>query len=187
MSSSPTLHSRLRVLVAKAFRASQLYSSMRTGVKTPQNLGELANDVRARVWHQSHSELQLALNDVLALGSSSEIVSKIIQLRLRFDKRALDAQKLLERGTDRLVESANRHEFVTSLKASMDLVKFKAEMQATRVIADELGDILGGRGKGKEAEPEDSHVDDLVKDVQAPSLPSNVIPLRRRASGGRRS
>lgn len=178
MSSAPTINSRLRVLVAKTFRASQLYSSMRTGREEPRNLGELANDVRAKVWHQTHSELQAALNDLLNF-SPSEVSTKVVQLKLRFEKASSQAEARLEKGIERLVESAERREFATSLKSSVELVRLKAQMQANRVIADELAEILAGRSKSKEKELEAQ--EGIAKEESR--FPSNVVPLRRRSGG----
>lgn len=178
MSSAPTINSRLRVLVAKTFRASQLYSSMRTGREEPRNLGELANDVRAKVWHLTHSELQSALNDLLSLPPS-EVSTKVVHLKLKFEKASSRAEVSLEKGIERLVESAERREFATSLKSSVELVRLKAEMQANRVIADELAEILSGRSKGVEKELKS--LEETESEKVDSKFPSNVVPLRRRS------
>ncbi|MCB0346914.1 MAG: hypothetical protein KDD66_17480 [Bdellovibrionales bacterium] len=178
MSSAPTLHSRLRVLVAKTFRASQLYSSMRTGRgESSGNLGEIANDVRAGVWYKVHAELQSGLNDALELGSAAQTANKVLQLKQHFEKMAIDAQHIIERGSERLVQSVHRQEFSTTFKASLELIKCKAKMQASRVIADELDSILNS-----------TKISAQLESVFEPETPSgsdsasNVIPLRRRVS-----
>ncbi len=176
MSSSPTLHSRLRVLVAKTFRASQLYSSMRTGRgESSGNLAEISNDVRAGVWYKVHAELQAGLNEALDLGSPAQVVTKVAQLKQHFEKMSSDAQHIIERGSERLVQSVHRQEFSTTFKASLELIKCKAKMQASRVIADELESILGSTRAS-------SQVDSLFEQgtEEHAGQASNVIPLRRR-------
>lgn len=178
MSSSPTLHSRLRVLVAKTFRASQLYSSMRTGRgDNGSNLSEVANDARAAIWYRVHADLQAGLNDALELPSASQVALRVAQLKQEFEKSARDAELTMAAGSERLVQSISRQEFSTTFKTSLELIKCKARMQASRVIAEELESILSN------SRAQQPQVDSMFGDAPEKSAEaSNVIPLRRRVS-----
>ena len=151
--SNPTLHSRIRVLVAKAFRAERLYGSMRnkqalSGV-SEETLGELANDIRAQEWQKSHFLLRRTLNDILAsTTSSSEVAQALALLRDRFKKKGSESAAEVKQLSAHLVEAAGREEFATTLKSSLSLISHKARAQANSVVAEELSALLESSGKG---------------------------------------
>lgn len=198
MSTGATLHSRLRVLVAKTFRAEQLYSSMRNGVapKTT-SFSELSNDVRAGVWLRCHRRLRTALNEALSLNTHSAVAARIQALRQHFHSKAEESSAIVENGTERLIETARRHEFALVLKLALELIQHKARVQANGAIADELSEILQSSGRSA-VEPDrlpiagDGELPEhnlLERDNDsAPALghASNVIPLKKRAQSGNR-
>ena len=199
MSAAPTLNSRLRVLVAKTFRAEKLYSSIRNAqgekLSSPTVLTQMANDIRAKEWQRSHYQLRVSLNDILAQGGSAQATEELIQLRQRFSQRADESLEALETGTQALVEDARRHEFAHIFKISIELIRHKARAQANKVVVDELNAVLDASGKQGATRQTTGTVPSL-KDVSLPELPSdleaneqprnNVIPLRRRAANGGR-
>lgn len=194
MSEGPTLISRLRVLVAKTFKAEKLYSSIRnnSGPSTGlSSLAELSNDIRAREWQKSHSEFRSTLNALLEQGNTPRLVSELSLLKNKFLAAATESTLEVDKGSLALIESAKRNEFAHSLKLSYQLVRYKARAQALHAIADELSALLESSGKSSEAEG--------LRDAdwRAPEPPpaetgpeesnraSNVIPLRRKTAAGR--
>jgi len=202
MTSNPTLHSRLRVLVAKAFRAEKLYSTVNSSraerLTNMAALAEAASDVRAREWQRSHYQLRTSLNDVLGLGTSGAIVKEVAGLRDQFHRKANEAMDLVERGAEELVETARRHEFAHIFKISVELIRHKAQAQACRVIADELSAVLEASNAAgdRSEEPAGSKIlratTDVLRGSQEPAgaeldtLRSNVVQLKRRAGLGNR-
>lgn len=193
---SQTLNSRLRVLVAKSFRAEKLYASLRSieGAKfsAVSSLSEIANEVRAREWQRSYYELRTALNEILILGP--QVAKELVHLRKRFNDRYLEDKAAVERGVENLRETVAREEFAHVLKLSVELIRHKARVQANKSVADELTAVLQASGfVNSSGEPLDAAdageraeravavqpVDLESIDVQHPS---NVIPLRRRVS-----
>ena len=211
MSVTPTLHSRLRVLVAKAFRAEKLYSTVNNSraerLSNMAALAEAASDIRAREWQRSHYQLRTALNDVLALGNSAAIVKEVHVLRDSFLRKSKESSALVERGAEELVETARRHEFAHIFKISVELIRHKAQAQACRVIADELTSVLDtSKATLTEGSTESTETGARLLaasvSVAPPPLPeealgmdetdlsasvrSNVIQLKRRIAFGRR-
>ena len=208
MSSGPTLNSRLRVLVAKTYRAEKLYSS----VRKPQRersaplamVSETANEIRAREWQKTHYDLRVALNDILSLGNSSEQSKQLLLLKERYSVLATDSAKLLRQGSETLKETTERQEFAHVLKLSLELIRIKARAQSNKAISEELSSLLSKAGKKTDAQhlnPEEraAVVDgsfhfgpapsaEQIGEGQSSELPANVISLaRRRAAGGRSS
>ena len=163
MSAGPTLNSRLRVLVAKAFKAEKLYASIRnqtvgdparsissdpsdgSGERNPSGAATLsvfANDVRAKEWQRSHFQLRTALNEILSESAGARTVQELVELRDRFGSKAAECTGLVERETGELLEIAKRKEFAHCLKLALDLVRHNARAQAYSVIVSELNGIL---------------------------------------------
>ncbi|MCB0360137.1 MAG: hypothetical protein KDD44_10885 [Bdellovibrionales bacterium] len=191
MSGTPTLHSRLRVLVAKAFRASQLYASMRTRRGDAVDLAEVANSIRANVWQKTHYEFQSSLNEALLGANPGQLSMKVQQLRDSYRKAADDASRAVAFQSSRLQEHVQRQEFATILKVSLELIRLKAQAQATRALADELASALQANGATPATESEPTLlVDEVPNDdrhnsaSRLPERPSNVIPFARRSVGG---
>jgi len=202
MTAPATLNSRLRVLIAKTFRAEKLYSSIRNprGEKLANvsTLAEMANDIRAKEWERCHYQLRVALNDILALGSNSAVLAEILQLRERFYQAAEESNSAVETGTETLLENIRRHEFAHSFRMSLELIRHKARAQARKVVTDELSAVLEASGRNMSAAQQYANnsrtVPEPEKQVQEPSASaeavaqprSNVIPLKRRfVAGGR--
>jgi len=201
MTATPTLNSRLRVLIAKTFRAEKLYSSIRTqhGDKlgNVSMLAEMANDVRAKEWERSHYQLRAALNDILSLGANSAVLAEILQLRERFYRTAEESSAMLESGVESLVENIRRHEFAHAFKTSVELIRLKARAQASKVIIEELSAVLEASGRPSTAvkpgedgmrafAPAEKQGADEPQAARAMAEQprSNVIPLRRKFAVG---
>lgn len=156
MSESPTLHSRLRVLVAKTYRAEKLFSSIQNSaepkVKNLAFLSDVANDIRAREWRNSHHELRDALNDILTLGVPSEVSARVTALREEFTSRYGSDRRDIERGVIAINDTAQREEFAQVMRFSLELVRLKARAQVHKAIADELTAILSSSGRLPAAE-----------------------------------
>lgn len=201
MTARPTLNSRLRVLVAKTFRAEKLYSSIRNsradkfaGVTT---LSEIANDIRAKEWQRAHYKLRTALNDILMLGSSAEIVAEVVQLREYFLQKVEESSAALEHGSEAVIDTVQRSEFAHSFRISVELIRHKACVQANKVIAEELSALLEASGRSAALDsasrtvgpigpaPSSSYVPAAEGEAEATAY-SNVIPLRRRFAAGTR-
>lgn len=195
MTTPATLNSRLRVLIAKAYRAEKLYSSIRhtQGNDTP-SVVELANDIRAREWQRAYGHLRGTLNDILLLGSPAAVSDQIHGLYRQFRRLSEESFRAVEQETTNLVETVKRHEFARCLKLSMELIRSKARAQAHKVIADELhaalqlnekSTVVEDDQRGVEAEEEllQADVANLGFVSQTSSRPrgkkSNVVPLRR--------
>lgn len=146
MSQRSTVNSRLRVLVAKAFRAEKLYASGNSArterLSNPAAIAEAASEIRAKEWQRSHYQLRTSLNDILNIGNNSEVIKKILELREQFLARTADAINQLEKGINEIASAGRKHEFAHIFKISSELIRFKAQAQACKVIADELSSVL---------------------------------------------
>ena len=102
MAENQTLHSRLRVLVAKTYRAEKLFASIRnTSDVRSLNfsfISDLANDLRSREWQNAHHELRERLNHILALGAGSVVIEKIEVLREEFLAKHRSEKRDVARG-----------------------------------------------------------------------------------------
>ena len=151
MSSSPTLSSRLRVLVAKTYRAERLYGSIRSPQQSSHHsaaaISQTANDIRAREWQRSHNELRLALNSIVTQGGNSSSIAKQIQsLRDQFRHQADQSLQAVHAGVGNLKDSSRRQEFAAVFKHAAELIRHKARAHANRSIADELKALLETSG-----------------------------------------
>ncbi len=202
MSNSKTLHSRLRVLESRAFRAEKLYTSMRSNANASFNsrfidstkLSELANDVRSGVWQHRHFQLRKAINHILSESKNFDVASEVILLRDRFLDKSCSYFEKLEKYHTSLIEAATEGEFTNSLKLSLDLVRNKAESQVNRIIADDLTEVIKASNRKKRISQSNLFSNDLDKteiEVKKKSLEKssvsskNVIPFRRKLSGTR--
>ena len=198
MAAVPTLNSRLRVLVAKTYRAEKLYNSIcassSSGVTTRLGHGQynyhshsaisqLANDIRAREWQRSHHDLRIALNAILSQGSNSNtVIEQVRDLRAQFEGHAHESKSVVDQGVRSIKESARRHEFATIFKESADLIRHKARAHANQGIADELKAIIESSGRSASRT--------LPTNVLAPSITpasrrtvSSGIPTEKGQSG----
>ena len=146
MSEGHTLHSRVRVLIAKAFRAERLYSSLRNSDSKVGQLGsvaDLANDARGREWQKCHQELRSALNNILGAAPANELRTALGELLSEFLKRAEQSSKVVQEGVSDVVTATRREEFAHVLRRSLQLIQEKARLQASLAIVDELRALLG--------------------------------------------
>ncbi len=150
MSSNATVNSRLRVLVARAFRAEKLY-----GASAPNRpdkrlnyaqLAEAAGELRSKEWQKAYYQLRASLNDLLALGSPQATVDGVIALRLEFLKRTEEAAQFVEHASSELQDAAARQEFSHLFKLTLELIRQKAVAQSSRAVCDELGAVLKASG-----------------------------------------
>ena len=193
MATNLTITSRLRVLIAKAFRAEQLYSSMRHARPTrPDLLTELAHDTRSAVWQRAYAQLRTTLNDIVASATPGNIAQRVIELRQQCESRVREASMVVDRINERLIESAERHEFAHVMKLALELVEFKAHTQAQQVISDELSEILQSVGRNvataevSEGAASAQQQDEELLRAFREAAKSNVIPLRPRVASGTR-
>ena len=190
MSESSTLNSRLRVLVAKTFRAEKLYSSMKNSsvgdISESSRVSELANYVRADVWQCAHTKLRKGLNDILAGTKKVEVLDRIEELTIHFESIANNSKRLLAKVKVALADMVQRDEYAHAMKLSLELVRIKAQMQANQIIADELTSVIQSSRHG-ETKPVDTN-DFSFEEAnglmdEKPS--SKVIPFKRRAILGK--
>lgn len=194
MAEPQTLHSRLRVLVARTFRAEKLYGSVKNlrelkALNSPEFSSDLANEMRGQEWQRSHAHLRTSLNEILALGNASEMLKQLTKLRNIFYSHYQNAEVLLQRSAAELEESTNRQEYAHAMRLAIELVRQKARSQSCRLITEELGAILVASGKGEQPSSEENlpllPLDKVVfgkikKESSDEHIPSNVIPLKRR-------
>ena len=193
MDSGPTLSSRLRVLVAKTYRAERLYGSIRS----PQNsahhsaaaISQTANDIRAREWQRSHNELRTSLNTLIAQGgSSSALIKQVSVLREQFRAQEEQSRRSIESGSANLKESTRRQEFAAVFKQAAELIRHKARAHANRVIADELKALIETSGYSVKAPKSNTLLLERFSArtrkaelrANAENSKSNVVPLHRR-------
>ena len=159
MSQRPTLNSRLRVVVAKAYRTEKLYSSHNgraeklAGVAA---LTEAASELRGREWQRAYQHLRCCLNDLLSLGNMSVVAKDILALRDAYLAKADESAQIVKYGADELKETADRQEFAHSLRISSELVRRKAQVQVCRAIAQELTEILDAHAPSKSIKAEEN-------------------------------
>jgi len=203
-----TITSRLKVLIARTFRAEKLYSSMRTNdqggeAASASLLVELANEVRAREWQRAHTKLRKVLNEIIERSAPAELGSEIVRLHKHFSVKAGESESLLSAGLAELPDMSRRQEFSALLKLSAELVRYKARYQAYQALADELASVLDNSGRSVDwdedeqigealedelfaADGEDIAVKKLAANGSTESVEPiltkvrNVIPLRRR-------
>lgn len=151
MSDSATLNSRLRVLIAKTFRAEKLYSSIVrqnlsggniSSAKAGQaKLSEMANEIRAKEWQLTQSKLRTVLNDIIETHSSSQLTNEILSVTREFHNEAKSCETQLVETKAKLIEAGELEEFATSLKLSFELIRLKARLQACHSVISELGSL----------------------------------------------
>jgi hypothetical protein len=182
MSDTQTLNSRLRLLVAKSYRAERLYSSLRAtdaGQRGVGPLSELTNDTRSREWQRCYFELRTGLNDILGQSAPAQVGQAVLALREKFLRRMEEDRLSIAQGIEALAESAQREEFAHSLKLALELVKCKARAQACKAVADEVTAVLQAVGFLDRA-PDTFESLPLVEPVPRPIAKGNVVELKRR-------
>lgn len=187
-----TLNSRIKILIARTYKAEKLFTNVRLGeegeiksnsfeqlnndeinaTKSNSPAALVANDIRAKEWQRAHSELRNALNIMVANNSGSKLVEQVVDLKNQFELglktfiKDLDARKL------EVVHFIERNEFATALKGSIECIKLNARIQAFRVILNELSHLVVYKERLKTGEQDQS---------ASKVLPDNVIPFKRRA------
>ena len=207
MSKNQTFNSRIRLLVAKSFKAEKLYNSLRSdfSFQNPETLnkiisstgiGEIANDIRAREWQRCHNDLRVSLNKILSdsplygteMTSSSRVNAQqraLAGLLAEF-RSCYDAErKFVDQSIDTLLEAGKREEFGHVLKLSLELIRAKSRAQAAKAVADELNSVLQLSNASVLKSPIDAAAQRMSSTDAMPAkkdveLPSNVIPLRRK-------
>lgn len=153
MSGSQTLNSKIRVLIAKTYRAEKLYASLRNSNESggnPLSLGinKLVNESRAKEWQTNHEHFRALLNDTVRLGNSRLVIQHLEVMLEQFYARYVESSAALDRGASRVAEAVRRQEFALIIKLSVDLIRHKARAQASKVISDELDSLLESVGHG---------------------------------------
>jgi len=196
MSTSHTLGSKLKVLIAKSFKAEKLYASMTgSGIDQKNSVRvELANEVRAREWQRSYYQLRVVLNKLVSENKITNIVEDLERVKLAFLKKSSDSLQEIKSGRDAMSDALTRDEFAFVYRSSLEMIRHKARSEAYHVAAQEIDALLEGRKKKDASEP--FEIDDL-EDPQQPapqktsktaSKGGKVISLvaKRSALGGRR-
>lgn len=172
---SSTLTSKIRVLVARTYKAEKLYASMRgmrdvSTAEAERVLGQMSNDVRSREWQGAHQELRHRLNEILRLGGSQRTMAlqELGNVYQSFIRRLRESELALQHGTGVVTESAKRLEYSVVLKMAFELVRHKARAQACQAIVDELESVLNLAGKRQSPASE-------LSSENATSDDSNVI------------
>ena len=174
MASTSTISSRLRKLVAKVFHAEKLYSSVAgTSVLKSTLLSEITNDLRAREWSKTHSELRQALNGILSEGGDSAAYRRrVVALRGSFLNRLKDIESLAARETELLQKSLDRRSYSHLLKISITLNRLKARAQSVNAIVQELSSVLGPGAAPLDPES--------IAPTSSSARSTNVVSLLRR-------
>jgi hypothetical protein len=157
MSQRPTLNSRLRVVVAKAYRTEKLYSSHGGRFEKLAGaaaLSDAASEVRGREWQRAYQHLRCCLNDLLSLGNSAVVARDVLALREAYLAKADESNQLVKYGVEEMKEFADRQEFAHILRLSTELIRRKAQVQVCRAIAQELTEILDAQGSSKSIKAE---------------------------------
>lgn len=199
MTQPSTLHSRLRVLVARTFRAEQVYSSMRNSSNGQTShlseLSDMANDIRAKEWQRGHHQLRTALNDLLDQKNQRLLSTEVNALAHRFQGKFEEVLSVIETQKHALIDSTKRQEFAQGLKFSLELIRLNASAQANKVIADELFAVLDSSNRTAEP-PQVSSPDETFEEEQNYQVAAvaggsregvvrtNVITLHRKLSSG---
>lgn len=149
-----TLNSRVRVLIAKTFKAERLFSSIVNVPGAPiagaALVSDLANDIRSKEWQKSHAHLRTCLNNLIESSPPAKLGSELALLHKQFADRAAEGALVCERGTASLIDAGKKHEFAHVMKISFELMRAKAKAQANSVIADELSALLSASGRAGE-------------------------------------
>jgi len=229
MAGTSALYSKLRILVAKLYKAEKLYSSMsnlsrgssssatsdpssfeslqnrqrsagarhpaRTrssrnnnannsglvesdsqGVFSSALLIEYANEVRSVEWYRVHYDYRCKLNEIFTEGSNNKLPLKLNKLWHDFLAEFQEAEKGFLLVKDQSRDAFDREEYSFLFKASAELIRRRARLQALKVIHDELESLISPEQRLKGSiyveETKDSRLD----------IPqgSNLIPLKRR-------
>lgn len=194
MSDSATLHSRLRVLIAKSYRAEKLYASMKSSsggrAASLASVSDIANDIRSKEWQQSHSKLRAILGDVLSETSGAELGLKVSRVQRVFAEEARENLREIEKGKQQLRDALSREEFAHALKLNLDLIREKARVQANTVISDELASLLNLSGRKLSQVKQISMMTKSAGVNEASEispLAPNVIPLKKRLLANQRT
>ena len=195
MSNSATLNSRLRVLVAKAFRAEKLYGAAKASKQieshaTQTVVSDVAQQLRAKEWQKSHYELRVSLNNILSLGNSKEQAQQLMLLKSCYETRSKEHSAVVKKLADNLKETVERQEFAHVLKITLELIRLKAIAQSSKVICEELHAVLNRSGRNTElsAEMLEKLSEESATADQSDEyiVPENVVSLaERRAVRGR--
>ena len=146
MSGTHTINSKLRVLIAKTYQAEKLFLSMKSSGPAGfenKKLIELANNVRAEVWGNIHSDLRKSLNTIVGNDSQASVIAEVNKLKNSFRSVIDEKNRQLEKTKQVLLEMGERGEFFHTLKSSLELVRLKATIQANRTIIEQLNNIIG--------------------------------------------
>ena len=146
--SSPTLKSKLRVLVAKTYRAERMYSSMRnsSGASLPA-INSIVNEVRAREWQLANEQLRRTVSELIKLSNTTLIANELEALLESYNSRIESSRLAMSDGSQELNSSLERDEFVDLFKGSLELVRLKARVQSLSVVLDEITVLLESCGR----------------------------------------
>lgn len=186
---SSTLSSRLKVLVAKSFKAERLYGSMVLTLtdKQESELAErakLTNEIKAREWQKSYNKLRIGLNSILSEETNIiSVTERLLKLDAEFRAQVISSNEDLEKISLAIKEALTRGEYAVVYRRAMDLVKYQSIIQASQVISEEILALLETKKaaapiiEAKLAEVKSAEVQE-----ESPREKSKVIPFMRKVS-----
>lgn len=176
---SSTLSSRLKVLVAKSFKAERLYGSMvvnLTGQLESEftERAKLSNEIKAREWQKSYNKLRIGLNSIISEESNAiAVTERLLKLEADFRAQVVRSNEELEKISLAIKDALTRGEYAVVYRRSMDLVKYQSRIQASQVVCEEILALL---------ETKKQTMSLPVEIVEAPKEKSKVIPFIRKVS-----
>ncbi len=210
MAQTLNLNSKLKILVAKLFKAEKLYHSMKNTAEAAKSsvsknskssnsyfqstiLLEHANEVRANEWHRVHQDYRIKLNDILSELPANKLANGLNEIWQSFISEFKSAEYDIKSSKSLAEESIEREEYAQLLKISTDLVRKKARLQALKVINDELNLLISQEKRNESIQINLASLDNISAsnnnaintattniNSNTENVKSNLIPLKRR-------
>ncbi|MDR2338443.1 MAG: hypothetical protein LBE20_07400 [Deltaproteobacteria bacterium] len=151
MLNDSTINSRLRELINRAYNAEKLHLTRKTtsiieGLEH-KKLQELSHNVSAEVWSNINAELRKALIKMIHDKKVTNILDELNKLKQHFFLLSETKNKQLEKNKQVLLEMGERCEFYNTLNLSLDLVKLKSIIQASKAVIGEINYVIGSNNK----------------------------------------
>lgn len=171
MSEKATLSSKLRILVARAYKAERLYASMKAKAPEASNIysrrlkskkepsalqsnrliSELSSEARATEWQQSYKELRLSLNEILEKNnlSASKLSKPVTELYNNLAEGLEETRARYNKISKDSFSAFENKEFLRCSKNSIELIRLKARIQSQTAVAEELSNLLNSSNRAK--------------------------------------
>jgi hypothetical protein len=147
MLNDSTINSRLRELINRAYNAEKLHLTRKSpsivdGLEH-KKLQELSHNVSAEVWSNMNAELRKALIKIMHDKQTAGILDELSKLKRHFILLSESKAKQLEKTQQVLFEMGERSEFYSTLSLSLDLIKLKSMIQASKAVVGEINYVIG--------------------------------------------